>query len=63
MPLRDGSFVVDAPALGFGRRTTRQALAIARGLLRAGDLARAEQTCLQIARQDPSLARPGFSWV
>ena len=53
MPPQDGCFVLDVPAHGVTRRTTRQALAIARGLLRAGDLARAEQAFLQIARQDP----------
>ena len=53
MPPQDGCFVLDVPAHGVTRRTTRQSLAIARGLLRAGDLARAEQAFLQIARQDP----------
>ena len=53
MPSQDGCFVLDVPAHGVTRRTTRQALAIASGFLRAGDLARAEQAFLQIARQDP----------
>ena len=53
MPPQDGCFVLDVPAHGVTRRTTRQSLAIAGGFLRAGDLARAEQALLQIARQDP----------
>ncbi len=53
MPHPDGCFALDVPAPGVARRTTRQSLAIAVGFLRAGDLARAEQAFLQIARQDP----------
>ena len=53
MPPQDGCFVLDVPAHGVTRRTTRQSLAIAGGFLRAGDRARAEQAFLQIARQDP----------
>ncbi len=53
MPLQDGCFVLDVPAHGVTRWTVRQSLAIAVGFLRAGDLARAEQAFVQIARQDP----------
>ena len=42
------------------RRTTRQSLAIAASALQAGELTRAEQAFLQIARQDPSSGEARF---
>ncbi len=53
MPGQDGCFVIDVPAHGVTRPTIRQSLRIGIGLLRDGDVERAEQTFLQVARDDP----------
>jgi Tfp pilus assembly protein PilF len=59
MALEDGCFVVDASALAASAMTTRQALAVASSLLKAGELQRAEKMLRQIIQED---CRSGEAW-